>query len=257
MAGEKLQQLSGSLFLTDGGVETDLIFRRGVELPEFASFVLHETAEGEALLRDYYLEYLDIAAQDGFGLVLETTTWRASQDWGSLLGYDAARLRAVNEQSVQFFKGLQASDAAGTVVVSGCVGPRGDAYSDLGPASADEAFAYHLPQVEVLAGSGVDLVSTLTLTNVAEAIGFVRAAQACSIPAVVSFTVETDGRLPSEVGLADAIEVVDRETDSGASYFMINCAHPDHFAQVIEGGDARLGRVRGVRERVTAQPCRA
>jgi S-methylmethionine-dependent homocysteine/selenocysteine methylase len=247
MAGDEVQQLSEPVFLTDGGVETDLIFHHGVELPEFASFVLHENAEGEALLRGYYLEYLDIAAQDGFGLVLETTTWRASQDWGSLLGYDAARLRAVNEQSVQFFNGLRASDAAGPVVVSGCVGPRGDAYTDLGPASADEAFEYHLPQVEVLAGSGVDLVSALTLTNVAEAIGFVRAAQACSIRAVVSFTVETDGRLPSDMDLADAIDVVDRETDSAAAYFMINCAHPDHFAHVIESGKEKLGRVRGVR----------
>jgi S-methylmethionine-dependent homocysteine/selenocysteine methylase len=247
MQGSVLPQLGGSVFLTDGGVETDLIFHRGIDLPEFASFVLHENAAGEAVLRDYYEEYLQIGSQSGFGLVLETTTWRASKDWGSKLGYDAARLRAANERSVQFFRELRASDANGTVVVSGCIGPRGDAYSDLGPASADEAFVYHLPQVEVLAGSGVDLVSALTLTNVAEAIGFVRAAHERSMPAVVSFTVETDGRLPSGMSLTEAITTVDQETDTGAAYFMINCAHPDHFTHVLDGQDPALDRVRGVR----------
>jgi homocysteine S-methyltransferase len=178
---------------------------------------------------------------------LETTTWRASKDWGSLLGYDAARLRATNERSVQFFQDLRAASADGTVVVSGCVGPRGDAYADLGPASADEALAYHRTQVEVLAGSGVDLVTALTLTNVAEAIGFVRAAQQCAIPAVVSFTVETDGRLPSGMTLTDAIATVDRETGEAAAYFMINCAHPAHFTDVLDRQDPPLDRVRGVR----------
>jgi homocysteine S-methyltransferase len=247
MSGADLPQLSGPVFLTDGGLETDLIFHHGVDLPEFASFVLHDDATGEALLRNYAAEYFEIAADNSLGLVIETATWRASSDWGSLLGYDAAGLRRVNERSVQFLRELRESNAAGTVVVSGCVGPRGDAYADLGPASADEAFAYHLPQVEVLAGSGADVVSALTLTNVAEAIGFVRAAQQCSIPAVVSFTVETDGRLPSEMDLAEAIGIVDGETDAAAAYFMINCAHPDHFASVVDSGDARLERVRGVR----------
>jgi S-methylmethionine-dependent homocysteine/selenocysteine methylase len=247
MQGSHLPQLGGSVFLTDGGVETDLIFHRGVDLPEFASFVLHEDAAGEAVLRSYYDEYLDIASKGSFGLVLETTTWRASKDWGSKVGYDTAQLRAVNERSVSFFQELRRSNADGTVVISGCVGPRGDAYTDMGPASADEALSYHLPQVEVLAGSGVDLVSALTLTNVAEAIGFVRAAQARSIPAVVSFTVETDGRLPSGMSLSDAITAVDEATDASTIYFMINCAHPDHFSPVLDGHEPALTRVRGVR----------
>ena len=242
-----LPQLDESVFLTDGGIETDLIFHRGIDLPEFASFVLHEDAAGEAVLRDYYEEYFEIASQGGFGLILETTTWRASKHWGSLLGYDAKRLRAINERSVQFFQEFRASSADGTVVVSGCVGPRGDAYSDLGPVSADEALAYHQTQVEVLAGSGVDLVSALTLTNVAEAIGFVRAAQQYSIPSVVSFTVETDGRLPSGMTLTEAITTVDHETDAAVAHFMINCAHSDHFTHVFDSQDPALRRVRGIR----------
>ena len=243
----RLPQLDGSLFLTDGGIETDLIFNRGAELPEFASFVLHEDASGESLMREYFVDYFRVGGEAGLGLVLETATWRASRDWGVKLGYDAAQLRAVNERAVEFMVALCAAEAQGPVVLSGCVGPRGDAYSDLGPASADEAFDYHTPQVEVLAGSGVDLVTALTLTNVAEAIGFVRAASEQSVPAVVSFTVETDGRLPSGMGLADAIAVVDAETDGSAEYFMINCAHPDHFAPVLASGATTLGRVRGIR----------
>ena len=191
-----LPQLDGSVYLTDGGIETDLIFHKGAELPEFASFVLHEDAAGETMLREYFIDYFRIAADAGLGLVLETATWRASRDWGTKLGYDEARLRSINQRAAAFMLALRAADAEGTVVVSGCIGPHGDAYSDFGPATADEATAYHLPQVEVLADSGVDLVTALTLTNVAEAIGFVRAASERSTPAVVSFTVETDGRLP-------------------------------------------------------------
>jgi S-methylmethionine-dependent homocysteine/selenocysteine methylase len=249
----ELPQLGGPLFVTDGGIETDLIFNKGIDLPEFASFVLHENATGEAVLRDYFTDYLRIAAKAGLGLVLETTTWRASRDWGMKLGYDQAQLRSVNARAAEFLLALRTTAPDSTVVVSGCVGPRGDAYSDLGPASADEALAYHRPQVEALAGSGVDLLTALTLTNVAEAIGFVRAARERSMHAVVSFTVETDGRLPSGMSLAEAIQIVDAETDSAAAYYMINCAHPDHFAPLLLGSDGSLGRIRGVRANASRQ----
>lgn len=242
-----LPQLQGSVFLTDGGIETDLIFHKGAELPEFASFVLHQDDAGETMLRNYFIDYIRIAGDAGLGLVLETATWRASRDWGDKLGYDDARLRSVNQRAAAFMLALREADAEGTVVVSGCIGPRGDAYSDLGPALADEAMAYHLPQVEVLADSGVDLVTAMTLTNVAEAIGFVRAARRRSVPAVVSFTVETDGRLPSGMHLAEAIKTVDAETDAAAAYFMINCAHPDHFTTMLADAAPGLERIRCVR----------
>jgi S-methylmethionine-dependent homocysteine/selenocysteine methylase len=248
----ELPQLTGSLFLTDGGIETDLIFNRGVDLPEFASFVLHENESSEAVLRDYFADYFRIGADAGLGLVFETATWRASSDWGAKLGYDKAQLRALNRRAAEFMLALRAV-ADIPVVVSGCVGPRGDAYSDLGPASVDAALTYHRPQVEVLADSGVDLLTALTLTNVAEAVGFVRAASERSMPAVVSFTVETDGRLPSGLSLADAIETVDAETDSAAAYFMINCAHPDHFAPMLTESAVVLGRVRGIRANASRQ----
>ena len=170
-AAPSLPQLGDDVFLTDGGIETDLIFHRGVELPEFASFVLHDDPAGEAIAREYFLDYLRIGTTYGYGLVIETLTWRASADWGAQLGYDEARLRAANERAVEFLRDLRDQDAGSPLVVSGCIGPRGDAYSDLGSGDLDAAERYHRLQVEVLAGAGVDLVSALTLTNTAEAIG--------------------------------------------------------------------------------------
>jgi S-methylmethionine-dependent homocysteine/selenocysteine methylase len=242
-----LPQTAGEVFLTDGGVETDLIFNRGIDLPEFASFVLHDDADAERVVREYFRGYLRVGETYGRGLVLETLTWRASADWGARLGYDATRLRDVNRRAVDFLVGLREREAGSTVVVSGCIGPRGDAYSDLGSMDADEAAAYHRPQVEALAGAGADLVTALTLTNAAEAIGVVRAAQASNVPVVIAFTVETDGALPDGTALADAVAAVDAATGSAPSYFMVNCAHPDHFRAVLDSGAPALARIRGVR----------
>jgi S-methylmethionine-dependent homocysteine/selenocysteine methylase len=242
-----LPQTAGEVFLTDGGVETDLIFNRGIDLPEFASFVLHDDADAERVVGAYFRGYLRVGETYSRGLVLETLTWRASSDWGTRLGYDATRLRDVNRRAVDFLVELREREAGSTVVVSGCIGPRGDAYSDLGSMDADEAQAYHRPQVEALAGAGVDLVTALTLTNRAEAIGVVRAAQASNVPVVIAFTVETDGALPDGTALAEAVAAVDAATGSAPSYFMVNCAHPDHFSAVLESGEPALARIRGVR----------
>jgi S-methylmethionine-dependent homocysteine/selenocysteine methylase len=246
-AAQALPQLGDAVFLTDGGVETDLIFHRGIELPDFASFVLHDDPAGEAVARDYFRDYLNLAAADGFGLVLETLTWRASPDWGPALGYDDARLRAVNERAVAFLRELRDSEAGSPVVVSGCIGPRGDAYRDLGAGDYDEAERYHRGQVEVLAGAGVDLVTALTLTNPAEAVGVARAATQVGVPVAISFTVETDGKLPTGASVHDAIAEVDAATDAAPAYYMINCAHPDHFGGAFLPGDPVVERIRGVR----------
>lgn len=248
-----LPQMSGEVFLTDGGIETDLIFNRGIELPEFASFVLHNNANGERELTRYFSEYLEIADDSGFGVVLETATWRANPDWATLLGYDAGGLRRANERAVQFLVNLRAGRTGPPVVVSGCIGPRGDAYSDLGSMAADEAERYHAEQIAALAGAGADLVTALTLTNTAEAIGIARAARERGIPSVISFTVETDGSLPDGTALATAIRTVDDATDAAPAYFMINCAHPQHFTAVLDTGDPALARICGVRANASRQ----
>jgi len=242
-----LPQLGEGVLLTDGGVETDLIFRRGVPLPEFASFVVHDDPDLERLATDYFDEYLRIAADAGLGLVLETLTWRASRDWGAKVGYDAEGLARVNRRAVEFLHGLCASRGEAPVVVSGCVGPRDDAYAGLGSMGPDEAAEFHAEQIAVLADAGVDQVTALTLTNTDEAIGVVVAARDYGAPVVVSFTVETDGRLPSGPTLAEAVRTVDDATSGAPAYYMINCAHPDHFAGSLDAEDGAIQRIRGVR----------
>ncbi len=242
-----LPQLGTDVFLTDGGLETDLIFHRGIDLPQFASFPLHDDVAKEDVVRDYFRDYLRIGAETGHGLVLETLTWRASADWGALLGYDAANLRRLNERAVTFLIALREQEAKSPMVISGCIGPRGDAYSDLGSMDEHEAERFHRAQVAVLAGSGVDLVTALTITNTAEAIGIVRAARENDVPVVISFTVETDGALPTGMALDQAIAEVDDATERGPVYYMINCAHPDHFEAVLAKPGPSLRRIRGIR----------
>jgi S-methylmethionine-dependent homocysteine/selenocysteine methylase len=227
-----MELLTGS-WVTDGGLETDLIFNHGVDLSEFAAFPLVRDAEGAALLRRYYADYAMIAARAGAGLVLETPTWRASTDWGGILGYDAAALDQANQAAVVLVG--EVVDAAGVPRgrVSGCVGPRGDGEA-ADSADPDEAASYHAPQVRSLAEGGADLVHAMTMTEPAEAAGVVRAARAANVPVAVSFTVETDGRLAGGSTLAEAIFAV--ETAAPADYYGVNCAHPAHVLAGLDGG---------------------
>jgi S-methylmethionine-dependent homocysteine/selenocysteine methylase len=243
-----LPQLGGDAFLSDGGLETTLIFHEGVDLPHFASFTLLATPEGRRRLEDYYAKYLTLARERGLGFILDTPTWRANRDWGTLLGYDAAALEKVNKESVAFLEGLRASweRPATPCVINGVVGPRGDGYK-AGRMEAGEAEDYHAVQIAAFAGSAADMVSATTMNTVNEAVGIARAAKARNMPCVVSFTVETDGRLADGTSLGQAIEAVDRQTDASAAYFMINCAHPTHFEHVLARGEAWLSRVQGVR----------
>jgi S-methylmethionine-dependent homocysteine/selenocysteine methylase len=245
-ARRPLTQLDGGTFITDGGMETTLIFRDGLELPDFASFVLLDDPDGLEALRAYYASYLAIAACHGVGIVLDTPTWRANPDWGARLGYSAEALDDVNRRGVALLDEVRA-DAGEDVemLISGCIGPRGDGYVVSDAMSPDEAQAYHSAQVTTFASTSADLVSALTLNDADEAVGIARAAAEAGIPSVISFTLETDGRLPSGQALRDAVAQVDAATDGAPAYFMVNCAHPTHFEDVLaEGG---LERVVGLR----------
>jgi homocysteine S-methyltransferase len=230
-------------------METTLVFDDGIDLPHFASFPLLDHESGIEALRAYYKSYVAIAAEHGVGIVLDTPTWRANPDWGELLGYSTEALADVNRRGVALLQEVRAGagDAVPDVVISGCMGPRGDGYRVDTQMTADEAQRYHEAQVVTFASTDADLVSSLTLTYADEAVGVARAAVAAGIPSVISFTVETNGRLPSGQSLGEAIEEVDAKTDRSVAYFMINCAHPTHFADVLdEGGDWR-DRIRGLR----------
>jgi S-methylmethionine-dependent homocysteine/selenocysteine methylase len=245
----RLPQLDGGLFVTDGGIETTLIFHEGLELPHFAAFDLLRDVYGKEALRAYYKPYLEIARAKGTGFILESATWRASPDWGWKLGYSSGALAAANRESIELLSELrdEYEGHGSQIVISGCVGPRGDGYDPGTVMSAEEAEAYHGEQVRTFAGTDADMVTGLTMTNANEAVGLTRAAAAAGLPVVISFTVETDGRLPTGDGLQTAIEAVDAETGDGPAYYMINCAHPTHFESTLAGKEGWVQRIRGLR----------
>ncbi|MBB4184967.1 S-methylmethionine-dependent homocysteine/selenocysteine methylase [Sinorhizobium terangae] len=245
---ENLPLLNGGTFLSDGGMETTLIFHDGFELPHFASFVLLSSAEGRRKLLQYYTHYLDIARRHNTGFILDTATWRANADWGEKLGYDADALATANRDAVYLLTELrdQYERPQAPIVLNGAIGPRGDGYK-AGRMSADEAEDYHAAQIATFAASEADLVSGVTLNNVNEGIGIARAARRYGMPCAISFTVETDGRLVTGQSLQDAIETVDAETNGYPHYYMINCAHPSHFDGALDQGQAWVKRIGGIR----------
>jgi S-methylmethionine-dependent homocysteine/selenocysteine methylase len=245
-------------YVTDGGLETDLIFHRGLDLPEFAAFPLVDTEDGRWLLTRYYDAYAEVAAKAGAGLLLEAPTWRANWDWAAKVGYaDPVSLDRVNRAAVELLQGLRdryRSELGLTDVrVGGLHGPRGDGYVAGDDVDPDEAADYHAAQARSAAAAGADQVTALTLTGPGEAIGFVRAVRDAGLPAAVGFTVETDGRLPDGTTLREAIARVDEE--AAPDYYLVNCAHPSHVAPGLlddtDGDPARgsawLGRIEGLR----------
>ncbi|RWM21530.1 MAG: homocysteine methyltransferase [Mesorhizobium sp.] len=251
---QNLPQLANRTFLSDGGMETTLIFHEGLDLPHFASFTLMATPEGRQKLREYYVRYLTIARRSGTGFILDTPTWRANPDWGTLLGYGPEALRAVNEASIELLLDLRKEfeTAETPCVISGAIGPRGDGYK-AGKMDANEAEAYHAAQIESFARTEADMVAAYTLTNFHEAIGVARAAKVHAMPCMISFTVETDGKLVTGMALGEAIDRVDDATDSAPAYYMINCAHPTHFMQALKKGERWLDRVYGVKANASAK----
>jgi homocysteine S-methyltransferase len=244
-----LPQLSGQIFLTDGGMETTLIFHDGIDLPHFASFDLLKDAQGVARVRNYYARYTKLARNAGMGFVLETPTWRANADWGAKLGYSRAALADINCRSVELMAELRGEfeTPASPMVISGNLGPRGDGYQPGSMMSAAAAQDYHGEQIGVFAGTEADMISGFTLSYANEAIGIARAAKSAGMPVVISLTVETDGRLPTGQALKDAIQQIDAETGAAPAYYMINCAHPTHFESALMTGEPWTKRLRGLR----------
>lgn len=236
---------SRPLRISDAGMETVLVFEHGFDLPEFAAFPLLDRPEGRAALSAYYDGFVEIAEEHGTDLVLDTATWRASQSWGAKLGYDADALDRVNRDAVALVEQVRTlwSTSPARIRISGSVGPADDGYTADRRMTVEEATAYHLPQLRTLADAGVDIATALTMTYVDEAIGLTLAARSAGIGVVVSFTVETDGRLPSGETLPNAIEAVDAATGSYPDSYGINCAHPEHFADRLAASEAWCRRI--------------
>lgn len=242
---------SDTLFLTDGGLETTLIFLEGFDLPYFAAFDLLKNYEGYNAIKNYYKRYLTIAENYKTNFILESPTWRANPDWIKKIGYPDNALKVINEKAVELMTELRAEfvNNIDSVLISGCIGPRGDGYVPDNCMNIEESQAYHLQQIKVLRNTAVDFISALTMNYTDEAIGIVRAAESVDLPAVISFTVETNGKLPTGESLKDAIEKVDESVKNPPLYFMINCAHPTHFFNelVTNKNENWIKRIKAIR----------
>ena len=242
-----LADIGDQIFLTDGGMETVMVFQEGIDLPEFASFTLLDSETGRAALTKYYTAFLDEAAAQRAAFLLDTPTWRASAGWGKVMGLAPEQIDAINREAVALVQKQRADRPPHQqpILINGVIGPHGDAYAPQQVLSAEAAHNYHHRQVAVLAAAGVDLISAMTLSSHGEAIGIAKAADEFDQPVTLSFTVETDGRLSSGMSLADAIHRTDDATDAAPLWYGINCAHPDHFRDILSGDWVnRIGSVR-------------
>lgn len=244
-----LPQLNGGLFLTDSGLETTLIFIDGFDLPEFAAFTLLKTDKGHRQLRKYFEAHAAIAREYNTGFILESMTWRASAGWGDKLNLSGRELAEMNHKAIELLDEVRNNNESEKtrIAISGCIGSREDGYSPAGKMNEEEAENYHSTQIKTLSETNADFISALTMTNTDEAVGLTRAARSSEMPVVISFTVETDGRLPSGQPLKEAVETVDQATDSAPVYYMINCAHPTHFETALPVGEPWVQRIRGIR----------
>ena len=249
-----LPQLSGDIYLADAGVETDLIFNHGIEIREFAAHTLLPIPQGRKALSRYFEGFLSLANQQNTGFILDTVTWKAHRHWAEKLGATEDELKAANEDNVHFIADLRArfSGNAKPIILNAVMGPRGDAYRPESGISMDSAEEYFSQQLGWLAATEIDMVTALTFNQADEAAGLAKAASKVGLPAVISFTVETNGALPNGQSLAEAISEVDAATGQYPAYYMVNCAHPDHFGgALLDAPWAR--RIRGIRANASRQ----
>jgi S-methylmethionine-dependent homocysteine/selenocysteine methylase len=179
-----LPQLSGDLFITDGGLETTLIFREGLQLPDFAAFDLLRHDAGDRALQKYFRTYATLAKTYEVGLILESATWRANPDWGAKLGYGREALAEMNRRAIALLHDIrnEYETKQCRIVISGCLGPRGDGYIPSDAMTVDAAEAYHRLQIEVFREAEADMVTAITMNYVEEAIGITLAAQSVGMP---------------------------------------------------------------------------
>jgi homocysteine S-methyltransferase len=240
MSTEFPQQQPGLNYLTEGGQETEIMYKYGYDLPSFALFPLLDNPRAMTELRGMYGRYLDTAARHGFGVIIGGLDYRASPDWGALLGYSSEQLAELQMRSISFLREVAQPYQAQVPALryAGIVGPRGDAYETNQTITADEAEEYHGAQLATLARADVDLVEAMTFTSVPEMVGLSRAASNAGLSLSVSFTLDNSTRqLPSGPTLKEAIETIDAQTGGDRpAFYGINCSHPFEFMPAIEPG---------------------
>ncbi len=240
-----LPQQSGRLMTSADGFETWMQYVDGFTLRHFCGFELLNDPRGAACLRDYHRKIVEAAVANGFGVINEGLHYRASKDWGTLIGFSREGLEEINIRGIEFYRDFarEYGTPETPMIVSGAIGPKGDAHNIGRVPDAAEAEDYHADQILTMRKAGVDQVTAMTFSGVEEAIGFCRAAKAAELPVVVSFFVARGGRLKGGESLQEAITRVDAATDAAPAYFMINCTHPTEFEAGLAAGawTARLG----------------
>lgn len=238
----------GRHYLTEGGFETEVLYKWGFELPQFAVFPLLEDATARQVMLDIYRRILDVARKHDVIPLLGSFDYRASADWGALLGYDQASLDDAVEYGITLLRDLVRAHAPELpeAYVAGYIGPRGDAYGRDDTITANEAEDYHTPQLLAQKRAKADLVWAMTFNSVPEAIGVVRAARAARMPLAVSFSLDSRSRLSTGPTVAAAIAEVDAATNGGPDFYTLNCSHPIEFEPALVPGDWTR-RLRGIR----------
>lgn len=240
---------SGEIFLTESGSETEIMYRHGFDLPEFAMFPLLENPEAVPILRDMFRAQLDVAAEFGLSFLLTGLDYRASPDWGAKLGYSRQSLADANMAAIQFLRDVAQpySDQIPRLLIGGILGPRGDAYDLNHEITAESAEDYHAVQLATLKNSDVDFVCAMTFNNVPEAVGAARAASRCGLPLSIALTLDGNSRLKSGTSLAQAIADIDHLAGVEApDFYLLNCSHPVEYEPALEVGNW-VKRLRGVR----------
>jgi homocysteine S-methyltransferase len=242
-------QRDGVLYLSEGGQETEIMYKHGHDLPEFAMFPLLDDAKARADLDAMYARYLESAAASGFAALMGGLDYRASPDWAEKLGYSRETLREAQLRSIDFLREA-AKPFAGQlpdILIAGVIGPRGDAYKLNRTITAQEAEEYHSVQLGTLREANVDLVSAMTFNNIPEAVGLSRAAKRVGLPIILNFTLDSSSRLRSGPTVREAIEAVDAEAgDAHPECYGLNCSHPIEMAPALEPG-GWFKRVRSLR----------
>lgn len=241
-------RLDDRIYITEGGIETEILYKWGFELPEFSMYPLLDNADAMKTIHAMFDRVFAAAAAHDAGIVLAGLDYRASPDWAEKIGYSRDQLDAFIHRNIAFLKGRREAhaDRVRDVYIAATCGPRGDAYGTGGTITEDEAEAYHAFQIAASKAAGADLVIGITFNNIPESIGFVRAAQDVGIPVGISLTLTPEGVMRSGPSLQQAVEEIDAATDGAAAWFGTNCAHPVEFEPALNGG-AWTDRLRYVR----------
>ena len=248
MASEFLPRVDGTYYLTEGGIETEIMYKYGFELPHFAMFPLLDNPEALTAMKGIWQRSLRAAADNGFNAIMNGVDYRASPDWGALLGYTPDGLASMQMRAIDFLRDVARDfeQDIDTIIISGTIGPRGDAYSRNETITADVAEEYHSVQLATLKKAGVDMAWAMTFNNIPEAVGTIRAAENTGIPIAMGLSLDSSSRLNSGPSMAEAVPEIDAQTNSAAAFFGLNCSHPLEFEPALDGGEW-MKRLRSIR----------